>query len=639
MSNLRPQVTPDLEELRPLAQDIVQRRAEIPQIVQDIARLLQVTEANEATVREQPWYKRIWATVTRTNMRLADMGQANLREVQAHSFRLLYVLAEMDELAARSIACLQQQVRVLTWSSVETKGQLAELVTRCANRFADHERRILNVEADTRLLRWVCARFDEREQVRYDDIPVPKRLVLMIMRFVELTGDHCTEHDVHTLLNAIEATGVRLDEAVSLRRFVTDFRQEDLVLGGVEDFDPTVAGLARTELAAAVAPLHALLELQGTPATGTTFEATVERLRTQDVDLDAEIANGDLARLLVDEFKLRRLTSAADGPGQVARRARNRPEYWHRKVERNDLQQETQERAEALLRADARDEATLNSIIELYDSASKEIEGRQLDQHLLRRIADISLHLPVATIPADRLVQHAKRLFQYGSSQAAYEWHAQLVDAAPNHAELRNNLGFILLFRGDIAEARRSLERATELGFGADVHWINRGVADALLGDLGSAESHLRMAVEHAKGEVAAEVVLLSNDAAAGDLSSSRVVLTAGSARAIARCNLGYVLHKMGAEGASIVFDEAVHEEKKLSFTLRAAGWFYHSLSQHRRARLFFGQARQREPHHPMNDWEVEVLPRYYFFQGGRNDPCCCGSGEKFKSCCEKLLE
>jgi len=471
-------------------------------------------------------------------------------------------------------------------------------------------------------------------------LPVAKRLVLMIMRFVELTGDHWTEHDVHTLLNAIEATGARLDEGVSLRRFATDFRRDDLVLGGAEDFDPTVEGLARAELAGAVAPLHSLLQLQGTAATWqTTFEATVQHLQTQGVDLDAEITTGDLARLLLDEFKLRGLTGAADGPRRVARRSRNRPEYWHRRVEKNDLRPETQQRAEDLLRTDARDGATLNSIIGLYEVASKEIEGRQLDQHLLRRMADISLHLPVATIPAARLVEHAKRLFQYGSSQAAYEWHAQLVDAAPNHPELRNNLGFILLFRGDIAQARRSLERATELGFGGGVHWINRGVADALLGDLASAESHLRMAVEQAKGEVAAEVVLLSNDSAAGDLSSGRVVLTAGSSRAIARCNLGYVLHKLLADGASVVFDEAVHDEKKLSFALRAAGWFYHSLSQHRRARLFFGQARQREPQHPMNEWEAEVLPRYYFFEGGPNDPCCCGSGEKFKNCCAKLIE
>ena len=26
-----------------------------------------------------------------------------------------------------------------------------------------------------------------------------------------------------------------------------------------------------------------------------------------------------------------------------------------------------------------------------------------------------------------------------------------------------------------------------------------------------------------------------------------------------------------------------------------------------------------------------------YDFEGGRNDPCCCGSGEKFKNCCSKL--
>lgn len=635
------------EALTEVARGIAQRRGDIATAVRDMAHLLSVSQANVATVRDQPWYKRIWATITRSNSRLAEQNAANLLEVQRLAMGLLTILPQMDELAARSIACLQYQVRILTFSDLTTKTQLEELTKRCALRFADHERRILNIEGDTRLLKWIHSRYDPIDRARYDDMPVAKRVVVMSFRFMELTEFAWDEAAVHSLLNTIEASGVRLDDKWSLRALGTRLYEEWLAFVAPEEVSSLPFAGERAADGGAIAPVRGVVrEMQAYRATGYAREhmvAALDRLAAGGLDLDEEVPIRDLVRTLLDEERFEAFAGSTVGavvPAPRRSRAKGqKKEYWHRRTEPNRLLPETLERAKALLSRSALDRSALLDVLSLYDDAFREIDGKNLDLDLLQRLADISLSLPTGELPADRLVGHAKRLFQYGKTQTAYEWHAHLVESSPEHAELRNNLGFILLYRGKTGEAQRELERATALGFRGGVHWINRGIAETGLGNLMEAERHLRQALDESSGTVAAEIVLLCGQKDGPDASSAKLVLTAGSMKAVALCNLGLVLHGRRSDGAARCFEEAIHEERKLSFAVRAAGWFYHVQEQHRRASDHFKRARELEPRHPMNEWEHELLPAYYFFRGGRNDPCPCTSGRKFKDCCARLLE
>jgi tetratricopeptide (TPR) repeat protein len=517
-------------------------------------------------------------------------------------------------------------------------------------RFADHERRILNIEVDTRVLQWVHSRYDKIESARYDEMPVAKRVLLMTDRFMDLTAFRWDEQAVHALLNAMETASVHLDEKWALRRFGTRLYEEWLVF-----LDPSQSpGLLTLAIPDGgmvdLAPVHAVvseaLRFRSTGYGSEHLDAAFERLLSIGIELDEEVSVGDLARTLLEEGRLAAMARAGGAPrhqgGRVAlpspRSKGPRKEYWHQRTEPNDIQEATHHRAQELLAKKDDDLPYLLSLLDLYAAAGEEIEGRKLDLTLLVRMVKVSLTLSSASIPGDQFVEHAKRLFQYGRTQMAYEWHAQLVEAAPDHAELRNNLGFLLLYRGNVLDAQRELERATALGFDGGVHWINKGVVSVLLEKLEDAEQHLRKAAKQSSESVAAELVLLCGGATESDATASRVVLTAGSMKAIALCNLGLVLHRRKTDGAGKCFDDAVREEKKLSFALRAAGWFFHSVEQHRRAADHFRRARKLEPRHPMNDWENEQLPCYYFFKGGRNETCCCGSGKKFKHCCEAMM-
>jgi hypothetical protein len=296
------------EELTELARTIAQRRGAIATTVQDMARLLNISQANVATVRDQPWYKRIWATITRSNKSLAEDNDANLIEVQRLAMGLLTILAEMDESAAKSIACLQHQVRILTWSDSKTKTQLEELTNRCVLRFADHECRINSIEVDVRVLRWTQSRFDTGEAEQYDDMPTAKCLVMMTSRFMELTAFNWDESAVRMLLNTMEDAGVPLDEKRSLRALAADLYEHWVALTAPEALigSPWEWAIVDRE-SATVTPVHAVLSaLRGFRKTGYPIDR-LDHLLGTGIDVDLEISLRDFVRIFLDEGRLARM--------------------------------------------------------------------------------------------------------------------------------------------------------------------------------------------------------------------------------------------------------------------------------------------------------------------------------------------
>lgn len=301
-----PQKVP--EEVRDIASRLVQRRTELATAVQDMARLLTVSQANVATMRNQPWYGRIWATMARSNRRLAEQNEANLLEVQRLALTVLTVLPEMDELAARSIALLQHQVRILTYSDHGTKLQLEELAKRCATRFAEHEQRISSIEMDHRFLKWIHSRYDENESVQYDKMPPAKRVLLMTDRFMDLTAFAWDEQAVHGLLNALQDANVQIDENWTLRRFGVRLYSEWLAL-----LDPSqnpglltisITDSAGGEFGPVQSLVIAMLRFRRTGYAVNHLNAAFEHLLGLGLDLDKEVSVRDLVRSLLEESRI-----------------------------------------------------------------------------------------------------------------------------------------------------------------------------------------------------------------------------------------------------------------------------------------------------------------------------------------------
>lgn len=299
-----------------------------------------------------------------------------------------------------------------------------------------------------------------------------------------------------------------------------------------------------------------------------------------------------------------------------SRRGKGKLQYWARKISEQAASKEAEALAQTL-EAKADDDklelADMAEIRVLY--ANYHAERANADIRLLELMQALCFVHPAGIELGD--LEFPKRLFQYGKVQESYEWHALLADKYPKDAELQNNLGFILLYLGRLPEARIHLEQASVLGQ-ADiaVHCINRGVLETLSQNYPDAERWLDRAVELATDtdSVAAEMVLFLNDRMSVPDADKKFVLTDGSAKAIALCNLAYVQRTTRTDGAGRSLEAAVALEKTGCYALRARGWFFFDEDRHREAKSQFERAHQRAPDHPFNDWERSLLPMPYLF-------------------------
>jgi tetratricopeptide (TPR) repeat protein len=487
------------------------------------------------------------------------------------------------------------------------------------------------------------------DRIHYIQMDAHKRLFLMLHRFTDITEGEWTESQYQSLLNAFEKTDLSLEENIDPKKFIESLYSK--WLASTEEYEQIRQTFSElNEEGLHLCPIHQIiLELIKFKASGYSskfLDAVFTTLDEKGVDLGQIGTTRSIINTFLDESKMliedtlpaiESSHSPSKNKKKKTRRQRKN-EYWAIRAKSNRLSESTKLAGEQLVRKSPTIE-TLEPFFDIFKDHQNEIEDTRLELSLLESMAGVSLRKRINKRAARKCVEYSKRLFTFGRVQTAYEWMSQIAEASPDHSENRNNLGFVLLFRGELDRAQNELNRSSSLKFDSTVHWINLGIVEALLKNYADAEDHFRTALEvDNDNSVAAELVLLANHKAVGELTSRRVVLTGGSAKAITLCNLAYVLYRSGQDGVVETFYEAIDTEKSLSYPHRAAGWYYHELEQNRKSVHHFQTARKLEPKHPLNEWETQLLPKYYFYTGGRNELCECGSGKKFKNCCQMKL-
>ena len=81
------------------------------------------------------------------------------------------------------------------------------------------------------------------------------------------------------------------------------------------------------------------------------------------------------------------------------------------------------------------------------------------------------------------------------------------------------------------------------------------------------------------------------------------------------------------------ICQEALTLDKDRPYLYEAAGWIYINAGQEKRAVEYF---RRATPHDPANEELnkiISMINPYINMKVGRNDPCPCGSGKKYKKC------
>lgn len=243
-------------------------------------------------------------------------------------------------------------------------------------------------------------------------------------------------------------------------------------------------------------------------------------------------------------------------------------------------------------------------------------------------------------------VIHAASLrYQSEGLEAAIEEYARgLEQDGCRHHLVTNNYGFLLMLQGKLdralevlGQARQDMDsrKAAEDDL-ALVH-LNLGLAHAMKGDLQAAEEHLRRSLEllerHPEAR-AVEILLLVNEKWLDQGFKPYLLVENGQKRALAHLNLAAVLTRAGR------LQEAREElrlgqelERSAAYPFLAAGWIHLSEGDESAATEAFRRARGMEPDKQEYRQALNLVNPYAAMKIGRNDPCPCGSGKKFKKC------
>lgn len=246
---------------------------------------------------------------------------------------------------------------------------------------------------------------------------------------------------------------------------------------------------------------------------------------------------------------------------------------------------------------------------------------------------------------APAVIHAASILYQQkGLNSAVDEYRRSLEQDGCRHYLVLNNYGFLLMLQGHMEEALALLEESrTDMETRqvaeddvALVH-LNLGIGQALQGQLSDAEQHLRRAaalLENFPEARAVEVLLQANDAWRAQGFHRYLVADNGQKRAMAHLNLATVLVWAGRlEEAEEHRRLGVEMDRTAAYPYLASGWIQMARGDEKGATESFKRARGMEPENEEFRKALDLVNPYVALKVGRNDPCPCGSGRKFKKC------
>ncbi|MGC8576295.1 MAG: hypothetical protein ACP5L3_07240 [Caldisericum sp.] len=126
----------------------------------DMVRLLSISDKNLEEVKNQKWFQRVWRTISGKNKKLEQINKQNLYRVQEGSIYFLQKLAQQNQLMMQSVYFALKRIEDIQIQNEKLKGYLFRIVNgyneRIRNiegRLDEHEQEIAELKGKTRM-RW-----------------------------------------------------------------------------------------------------------------------------------------------------------------------------------------------------------------------------------------------------------------------------------------------------------------------------------------------------------------------------------------------------------------------------------------------------------------------------------------------------
>jgi tetratricopeptide (TPR) repeat protein len=231
-----------------------------------------------------------------------------------------------------------------------------------------------------------------------------------------------------------------------------------------------------------------------------------------------------------------------------------------------------------------------------------------------------------------------------GRVAAIEDYKQHLGQGDSNHYLVHNNLGFLQLLELQLQDSREQLQKGIEDCKARGVEddnigllYLNLGVLEALEGNYDAAQENLdKAAVVFTNYPVgrAVLVALLPAEAQEEHKLGRFVVAEDGHKLAITFLNSAMVAHFRGQkEEAQKLVQKAVDLDKDQGYPHAVLGWMFKVNGDAQAAGHAFRRALTKEPSNGFFKASLDCTNPYLNQKLGRNEPCPCGSGKKFKKC------
>lgn len=238
--------------------------------------------------------------------------------------------------------------------------------------------------------------------------------------------------------------------------------------------------------------------------------------------------------------------------------------------------------------------------------------------------------------------------YRKGGPQASVKVYEKSFDEdGINHYLLLNNAGFLKLVVHEYPEARKFLEKAEAdlkdrgaMDDNAALLYLNLAVVEALEKSFEEAMTHLDEAKkyfdEYPDGR-AVELILCANGPEVKEhgFEPFLVVEDAHKDGVIAMNKAAVIAREdeKRLDEAIALAEEGVAHNRDMAYPYFGLGWLYMRKGDSQKATTYFKRAAGLDSQNETIRKALQTVNPYIDQKVGRNEPCPCGSGKKFKKC------
>lgn len=237
----------------------------------------------------------------------------------------------------------------------------------------------------------------------------------------------------------------------------------------------------------------------------------------------------------------------------------------------------------------------------------------------------------------------AKMLYFEGKVEDAAAEYEETIALGCKNGEVFNNLGFIFIELGRYDEARKHLLESIKIREAMEnpeVHlsYNNLGVIEFIQGNYEKASEYFKTGIQRdvrePEDDRTVQFTVFLKPEYRGEKFGGYRVFQDVNTKACLMVNLAASQGMMGdMTSAEKTFMEALSLDKDHAYLYEAVGWFYINKGEDKRAIEYFNRALPYDATNEELRKIIYMINPYLNSKVGRNEPCPCGSGKKYKKC------